>query len=177
METVPVSQYHLESGSGDRLADLQSDAGDEAREGHFQAGDRALLIDRKGRRYLVKLDGNGTFHSHVGTLAHGEIIGQDQGVWVRTSLGQVLLAVKPTLSDFVLEMPRSSQVIYPKDLGNILVMADIFPGATVVEGGLGSGALTATLLRAVGIAGRVITYEMREDMGRGGPEEHKGALS
>ena len=135
--------------------------------GRFQEGDLALLIDRKGRRYLLTLDKGSTFHTHVGTLPHKEIIGEEQGGWFRTSLGQSLLAIKPTLSDYVLKMPRGSQVIYPKDLGNILVLADIFPGATVVEAGLGSGALTATLLRAVGERGQVITYEVREDMVEG----------
>ena len=106
----------------------------------------------------------GTFHSHVGVLAHRDIIGQEQGGWFRTSRGHTLLAIKPTLADYVLEMPRSAQIVYPKDLGNILVMADIFPGATVVEAGLGSGALTAALLRAVGERGSVITYEVRQDM-------------
>lgn len=132
--------------------------------GAFQEGDLALLIDRKGRRYLLTLENNGTFHTHVGTLPHKDIIGRDQGEWFHTSHGQGLLALKPTLGDYVLEMPRGSQVIYPKDLGNILVMADIFPGANVVEAGLGSGALTAALLRAVGAEGRVTTYEVREDM-------------
>ena len=136
--------------------------------GAFQEGDLALLIDRKGRRYLVPLAEEGTFHTHVGTLPHTQIIGREQGESFRTSHGQSLLALKPTLADYVMSMPRASQVIYPKDLANILILADIFPGATVVEGGLGSGALTATLLRAVGETGRVITYEVREDMiGRG----------
>ena len=132
--------------------------------GRFQEGDLALLIDRKGRRYLLILSTESTFHTHVGTLPHKELIGQEQGGWVHTSRGQSLLAVKPTLGDYVLAMPRGSQVIYPKDLGNILVLADIFPGATVVEAGLGSGALTSALLRAVGETGRVITYEVRDDM-------------
>ena len=130
----------------------------------FHEGDLALLIDRKGRKYLLNLGQESTFHTHVGTLPHKEIIGQQQGGWFRTSHGQSLLAVKPTLGDYVLAMPRGTQVLYPKDLGNILILADIFPGATVVEAGLGSGALTASLLRAVGETGRVITYEIREDM-------------
>ena len=130
----------------------------------FQEGDLALLIDRKRRRYLLTLNEESTFHTHVGTLAHKEIIGSDQGSWFRTSLGQRLLAVKPTLGEFILEMPRGSQVIYPKDLGNIIMLGDIFPGAMVVEAGLGSGALTAALLRAVGQTGSVTTYEVREDM-------------
>ena len=132
--------------------------------GRFQEGDLALLIDRKGRRYLLTLSEGSAFHTHVGTLPHKEIIGQEQGGWVHTSRGQSLLAIKPTLGDYVLAMPRGSQVIYPKDLGNILMLADIFPGATVVEAGLGSGALTSALLRAVGETGRVITYEVRDDM-------------
>ena len=132
--------------------------------GRFQEGDLALLIDRKGRRYLLTLSEGSAFHTHVGTLPHKEIIGQEQGGWVHTSRGQSLLAIKPTLGDYVLAMPRGSQVIYPKDLGNILMLADIFPGATVVEAGLGSGALTSVLLRAVGETGRVITYEVRDDM-------------
>lgn len=130
----------------------------------FREGDLALLIDRRGRRYQVILRKNGLFETHVGTLPHADIIGQNQGTWRRTSRGQNLLVMKPTLSDYILEMPRGSQVVYPKDLGAILLRADIFPGATVVEAGLGSGGLTAALLRAVGEKGRVITYEIREDM-------------
>ena len=136
----------------------------ESPNGRFHEGDLALLIDRKDRRYLLTLRQDGTFHTHVGSLPHSQIIGYEQGTWCRTTLGQTLLAIKPTLGEYVLAMPRGSQVIYPKDLGNILIMADVFPGATVVEAGLGSGALTATLLRAVGEVGRVITYEVREDM-------------
>ncbi len=132
--------------------------------GKFQEGDLALLIDRKGRRYLVTLKSSGSFQTHVGVLPHSEIIGREQGESLRTSRGQGLLALKPTLAEFVLDMPRGAQVIYPKDLGNILVLADIFPGSTVVEAGLGSGALTIALLRAVGESGSVVTYEVREDM-------------
>ena len=122
----------------------------------------ALLIDRKGRRYLQTLEVEQVFHSHLGRLFHDQLIGQGVGGWYRTDKGHVLLAVRPTMGDFVLEMPRGPQIIYPKDLGNIVIFADIFPGATVVEGGLGSGALTSALLRAVGSAGRVITYENDE---------------
>lgn len=132
--------------------------------GKFQEGDFALLVDRKGRRYLLTLHNDATFHTHQGTLPHREILGQDQGGWFQTSHGQMLLAVKPTLGEYVLEMPRGTQIIYPKDLGNIIVQGDIFPGATVVEAGLGSGALTAALLRAVGSTGKVVTYEARDDM-------------
>jgi tRNA (adenine57-N1/adenine58-N1)-methyltransferase len=130
--------------------------------GCFQEGDLALLLDRKGRRYLVTLAGDQVFHSHLGRISHSQLIEQTVGGWYRTDRGHIVLAVRPTLGDFVREMPRGPQIIYPKDLGNIISLADIFPGATVVEGGLGSGALTAALLRAVGAGGRVITYEVNE---------------
>lgn len=128
----------------------------------FGAGDMALLLDRKNRRYLQTLSPGQTFHSHLGQLSHDSLIDSTVGGWYRTDRGHVFLAVRPTLGDFVLEMPRGPQIIYPKDLGNIITLADIFPGATVVEAGLGSGSLTAALLRAVGSAGRVITYEINE---------------
>ena len=124
----------------------------------------ALLQDRKSRRYMLTLTEDGTFHSHMGRLQHAQLIGQPVGGWYRTDRGHTLLAVRPTLGDFVRHMPRGPQIIYPKDLGNIVSFADIFPGATVVEGGLGSGALTAALLRAVGDEGRVITYEIDESV-------------
>jgi tRNA (adenine57-N1/adenine58-N1)-methyltransferase len=128
----------------------------------FAEGDLALLLDRKNRRYMVTLAPEQTFHSHLGQLRHDQLINATVGGWYRTDRGHVFLAVRPTLGDFVLEMPRGPQIIYPKDLGNIITLADIFPGATVVEAGLGSGSLTAALLRAVGTAGRVISYEINE---------------
>ena len=128
----------------------------------FQPEELALLIDRKGRRYLQTLEVAQVFHSHLGRLHHDQLIGEAVGGWYRTDKGHVLLAVRPTMGDFVLEMPRGPQVIYPKDLGNIITFGDIFPGATVVEGGFGSGALTSALLRAVGPSGQVITYEIDE---------------
>jgi len=127
------------------------------------AGDRALLVDTKRRRYLVTLASGGTFHSHGGTLAHDEIIGREEGLTVRTSLGMRMTVVRPTLAEYVLKMPRGAQVIYPKDLGPILVLADVFPGARVLESGVGSGALTTALLRAVGATGHVLGYEIRDD--------------
>ena len=123
-----------------------------------------MLLDRKGRRYMVTLSGGQAFHSHLGRLFHDRLIGHTVGGWYRTDRGHNLLAVRPTLGDFVREMPRGPQIIYPKDLGNIVNLADIFPGATVIEGGLGSGSLTAALLRAVGTDGRVITYEIEESV-------------
>jgi tRNA (adenine57-N1/adenine58-N1)-methyltransferase len=129
----------------------------------FVAGERVLLVDSKGRRYLIVLKEGGSFSTHAGTLAHDEIIGRDEGVGLRTTHGARLLAVRPTLSEFILKMPRGAQVIYPKDIGPILVLADIFPGARVLEAGVGSGALTMALLRAVGPEGSVVGYELRED--------------
>ncbi len=130
----------------------------------FHEGDLALLLDRKGRRHLLTLSGDQVFHSHQGRLPHTELIDHTVGGWYRTDRGHTLLAVRPTLGDFVRQMPRGPQIIYPKDLGGIITFADIFPGALVVEGGLGSGSLTAALLRAVGAAGRVITYEIDESL-------------
>ena len=131
---------------------------------NFRAGDLALLIDRKSRRYMITLAEGETYHCHLGRLQHDQLIGGGVGGWYRTDKSHILLAVRPTLGDFVRQMPRGPQIIYPKDLGNIVSFADIFPGATVVEGGLGSGALTAALLRAVGVTGRVITYEIDESV-------------
>lgn len=127
------------------------------------AGDGVLLIDSKRRRHLVTLVVGGQFHSHAGVLEHDALIGRDEGISVRTTMGARFVALRPTLSEFVLEMPRGAQVIYPKDLGPILMLADVFPGARVLESGVGSGALTATLLRAVGRDGHVLGYELRED--------------
>ena len=128
----------------------------------FQPEELVMLIDRKGRRYVKTLEAEQVFHSHLGRLYHDQVIGESVGGWFRTDKGHVLLAVRPTFGDFVIEMPRGPQIIYPKDLGNIVTFGDIYPGATVVEGGLGSGALTSALLRAVGPSGRVITYEIDE---------------
>jgi tRNA (adenine57-N1/adenine58-N1)-methyltransferase len=128
----------------------------------FIDGDLVLLQDRKARRYLTTLAQGQVFHSHLGRLPHDGLIGNSVGGWYRTDRGHTLLAVRPTLGEFVRQMPRGPQIIYSKDLGNIVAFADIFPGATVVESGLGSGALTAALLRAVGDQGRVITYEVDE---------------
>lgn len=129
----------------------------------FQPGERALLVDGRGRRYLVTLQSGGQFHSHLGSVEHDEIIGAHEGGSVRTSSGSKLLAFRPTLSEFMLKMRRGAQVVYPKDVALILVYADIFPGATVLEAGSGSGALTLALARAVGDGGRVISYENREE--------------
>lgn len=126
----------------------------------FRATEQILLIDRKKRRYLVTLEVGGEFHTHSGFLPHDDIIGRPEGSILRTTRGANFTAFRPTLSDFVLKMPRGAQVIYPKDLGPILMLADIFPGARVLESGVGSGALSMTLLRA---GARVTGYEIRGD--------------
>ena len=148
--------------AGKAVLDSNAEAGDDPN--CFCGGELALLQDRKSRRYLVTLKDGDTFHSHLGRLYHDQLIGGSVGGWYRTDKGHTLLAVRPTLGDYVRQMPRGPQIIYQKDLGNIVSFADIFPGATVIEGGLGSGALTAALLRAVGSEGRVITYEIDESV-------------
>jgi len=124
---------------------------------HFQDGEQVLLIDQRGKRYLLLLRKGETFHCDRGWIHHETIIGQPDGAWVRTSKGTRCLAIRPTLAEYVLDMPRGAQVIYPKDLAMVLFWADIFPGARVLEAGMGSGALTLALLRAVGPEGKVIT--------------------
>ncbi|HET9077783.1 MAG TPA: tRNA (adenine-N1)-methyltransferase [Acidimicrobiales bacterium] len=126
----------------------------------FAAGERILLFDSKGRRYLVPLSEGGEFHTHSGPVAHSDLIGAEEGVTVRSSRGARYVAVRPTLAEVVLKMPRGAQVIYPKDLGPILILADIFPGARVFESGLGSGALSMALLRA---GAEITGYELRPD--------------
>lgn len=126
----------------------------------LRAGERVMLVDAKDRRYLVTLEAGGEFHSHSGPVAHDALIGGEEGRTVRSSRGARYLVVRPTLAEVVLKMPRGAQVIYPKDLGPLLVLADVFPGARILESGLGSGALSMALLRA---GADVTGYELRED--------------
>jgi tRNA (adenine57-N1/adenine58-N1)-methyltransferase len=132
----------------------------------FQDGEQILLLDQRGKRHLIFLRKSETFHSDRGWVPHDAIIGQLEGSWVRSSMGLRYIAVRPTLAEYVLEMPRGAQVIYPKDLAIILFWADIYPGCRVLEAGMGSGALTLALLRAVGPDGRVITFEQRDEFAR-----------
>ena len=129
----------------------------------FQEGEPALLFDGKGRKYLLHLRGDGVFQFHLGNLPHAEIIGSPDGSRLVSSKGASLIALRPRLGDYILKMRRGAQVVYPKDLGAILMYADIHPGLTVIEAGTGSGALTMTLARAVGPTGRVVSFEIRED--------------
>jgi tRNA (adenine57-N1/adenine58-N1)-methyltransferase catalytic subunit len=129
----------------------------------FEAGERILLVDDRGRRFLVRLQTGGSFHFHGGILPHDLVLGSEEGTEVRSTMGAPLLCLRPTYADFVLKMPRGAQVVYPKDTGAILVYADIAPGSRVLEAGTGSGALTMALVRAVGPEGRVVSYEQRED--------------
>jgi tRNA (adenine57-N1/adenine58-N1)-methyltransferase len=126
----------------------------------FAAGEQVLLIDTKRRRYLLVLEPGKEFHSHSGIVGHDAVIGAEEGTSFRSSHGMHYTAIRPTLADFVFKMPRGAQVIYPKDLGALLLLADIFPGARVLESGVGSGALSMTMLRA---GADIVGYELRED--------------
>jgi tRNA (adenine57-N1/adenine58-N1)-methyltransferase len=126
----------------------------------FAFGEKVLIIDAKRRRYLFTLKADGEFHTHSGFLRHGEIVGTHEGSVLRSTKGADFIVLRPTLEDFVIQMPRGAQVIYPKDLAPICMMADIYPGVKVFESGLGSGALSMTLLRYGAI---IDGYEIRDD--------------
>jgi len=133
------------------------------RRGPFKSGDRVQLTDPKKRQHTITLATGGQFHTHRGIVSHDDLIGGPEGVVVKSTAGTPYLAVRPLLSDYVLSMPRGAQVIYPKDSALIVGYADVFPGARVVEAGAGSGALTCSLLRAVGTEGSVSSYELRPE--------------
>ncbi|MEV6969591.1 tRNA (adenine-N1)-methyltransferase [Hamadaea sp. NPDC051192] len=134
-----------------------------ARRGPFAVGDRVQLTDPKNRMHTIVLEPGKAFHTHRGMLEHDALIGQPDGSVVVSSGGTAYLALRPLLADYVLSMPRGAQVIYPKDAAQIVSMGDVFPGAKVLEAGVGSGALTCSLLRAVGEHGEVHSYELREE--------------
>ncbi|MDP9433055.1 MAG: tRNA (adenine-N1)-methyltransferase, partial [Actinomycetota bacterium] len=138
-------------------------AGAARRRGPFAPGDQVQLTDPKGRHHTITLVAGAAFHTHRGWIPHDELIAAPEGIVVETTSGTPYLALRPLLADYVLSMPRGAAVVYPKDAGQIVAMADIFPGARVVEAGVGSGALTCSLLRAVGDAGYVSSYERRAD--------------
>ncbi|WP_395311779.1 tRNA (adenine-N1)-methyltransferase [Mycobacterium sp. AMU20-3851] len=131
--------------------------------GPFVVGDRVQLTDAKGRHYTMVLTPGAEFHTHRGAIPHDNVIGQPEGSVVKSTNGDAFLVLRPLLIDYVLSMPRGAQVIYPKDAAQIVHEGDIFPGARVLEAGAGSGALTCSLLRAVGPTGQVISYEVRDD--------------
>ncbi len=135
----------------------------DARRGPFTVGDRVQLTDSKGRLHTITLEPGREFHTHHGRLAHDDVIGLPDGSVVVNSSGTEYLVLRPLLADYVMSMPRGAAVVYPKDAGQIVTMADIFPGARVVEAGVGSGALSMSLLRAVGDHGELISFERRAD--------------
>jgi tRNA (adenine57-N1/adenine58-N1)-methyltransferase len=144
-------------------SDLEAPAGARRRRGPFAVGDRVQLSDPKGRKHTVVLEAGKQFHTHRGALEHDALIGSPEGVVLESTGGTTYVALRPLLSDFVLSMPRGATVVYPKDAAAIVGQADVFPGARVLEAGAGSGALTCTLLRAVGDGGSVVSYERRPD--------------
>jgi tRNA (adenine57-N1/adenine58-N1)-methyltransferase catalytic subunit len=134
-----------------------------SRTGPFTVGDRVQLTDAKSRHYTMVLAPGGEFHTHRGAIAHDHVIGLPEGSVVKSSNGDPFLVLRPLLIDYVLSMPRGAQVIYPKDAAQIVHEGDVFPGAHVLEAGAGSGALTCSLLRAVGPEGTVTSYDVRDD--------------
>ena len=137
--------------------------GADRRRGPLRAGERVQLTDAKGRPSTITLSPGALFHTHRGALAHDDLVGACEGVVVTTTGGVEYLALRPLLADHVMSMPRGAAVVYPKDAGQIVTMGDVFPGARVVEAGVGSGALTLSLLRAVGDGGSLLSVERRED--------------
>ncbi|MBE5468330.1 tRNA (adenine(58)-N(1))-methyltransferase TrmI [Mycobacteroides abscessus] len=150
---LPHSRRVVRTWQGERMS----------RTGPFIVGDRVQLTDAKGRHYTMVLEPGKEFHTHRGAIVHDEVIGIPEGSVVKSTNGDQFLVLRPLLLDYVLSMPRGAQVIYPKDAAQIVHDGDIFPGARVLEAGAGSGALTCSLLRAVGPQGAVISYEVRED--------------
>tara|TARA_B100002052_G_C15792215_1_gene556885 strand:+ start:284 stop:1057 length:774 start_codon:yes stop_codon:yes gene_type:complete len=128
--------------------------------GSLNYGDLVLLIDSKDRRYLLTLEVDKEFHTHSGYLSHNDLVKSKEGEQVKLSSGKTYLLVRPTMSDVILKMPRAAQIIYPKDIGHILLAADIYPGVKVLESGIGSGALSIAMIRA---GAQIFGYEVRED--------------
>jgi tRNA (adenine57-N1/adenine58-N1)-methyltransferase len=147
----------------DTAADVPAEAWSGVHRGPLRAGEWVRLTDSKGRRHNICLEPGKRFFSNRGHFEHDELIGREEGFTVASSSGGEYLVFRPLLSEFVVSMPRGAAVVYPKDAAQIVALADIFPGADVVEAGVGSGALTCSLLRAVGPYGRVSSYERREE--------------
>jgi tRNA (adenine57-N1/adenine58-N1)-methyltransferase catalytic subunit len=134
-----------------------------AQRGPFEAGDQVQLTDPKGRMHQIVLQPGAAFHTHRGALSHDDLIGAPEGSVVTATSGTQYVALRPLLADFTLAMKRGAAIVYPKDAAQILVYADVFPGARVVEAGAGSGALSCWLLRAAGPDGEVVSFEARAD--------------
>ncbi len=133
------------------------------RRGPLRPGDQVQLTDEKGRRHRLVLAAGQSFHTHRGAIAHDDLIGQPEGSVVRSSGGTAYIALRPLLADYTVSMSRGATVVYPKDAAQIVGLADIFPGARVLEAGAGSGALSCWLLRAIGEEGTLVSYERRPD--------------
>jgi tRNA (adenine57-N1/adenine58-N1)-methyltransferase len=132
-------------------------------DGFFSAGDRIQLTDPKGKMYTFTITPGKEWHTHKGWIVHNDLIGLPEGSVVSTSAGLQFTAFKPLLGDFVLSMPRGATIVYPKDAAMIIGVADVFPGAKVIEAGVGSAALSISLLRAIGPTGELTSFERRED--------------
>ena len=132
-------------------------------DGYFSEGDRIQLTDPKGKMYTFTITQGKEWHTHKGWIVHNDLIGLPEGSVVSTSAGLKFTAFKPLLGDFVLSMPRGATIVYPKDAAMIVGVADVFPGAKVIEAGVGSGALSISLLRAIGSQGELSSFERRED--------------
>jgi len=132
----------------------------------FFPGEFVLFTSQKGKTWLVRIDENGSFSCHLGTVDFGSVTGKEEGEKVETTKGAKLFLFRPTLVDYIFKLKRQTQIIYPKDLGAILIEGDIGPGSVVLESGVGSGALSLVLLRAVGEHGRLVSVERREEFAR-----------
>ena len=132
-------------------------------DGFFSAGDRIQLTDPKGKMYTFTITPGKEWHTHKGWIVHDDLIGLPEGSVVSTSAGLQFTAFKPLIGDFVLSMPRGATIVYPKDAAMIIGVADVFPGAKVIEAGVGSAALSISLLRAIGPTGELTSFERRED--------------
>src|SRR6476659_3848025 len=146
-----------------RHPDVLPDAWAGVHRGPLRAGEWVRLTDQKGRKHNFELVPGKRFFSNRGHLEHDDLIGREEGFAVASSAGGEYLVFRPLLTEFVVSMPRGAAVVYPKDAAQIVAMADVFPGADVIEAGVGSGALTCSLLRAVGPHGRVSSFERREE--------------
>ncbi|WIB62218.1 tRNA (adenine-N1)-methyltransferase [Curtobacterium sp. MCBD17_040] len=131
--------------------------------GPFRAGDRVQLTGPKGKLTTLSLEAGGEYHTHRGVLRHNDVIGQQDGSVIASSSGDEYLALRPLLNDYVMSMPRGAAIVYPKDAAQIVAFADVFPGARVVEAGVGSGALSLWLLRAIGAEGTLHSFERRSE--------------